>query len=117
VENYAHSRVVFMNVDNIHTMRDSLKTVFDLLRTGKGDRWLSSLDSTRWLEHLRLVLSGGARVWNSQKRERERERERNKREREEESNLRNKERTWRKTSEFSLPLRLLACWRWSGVAF
>lgn len=63
VENYAHSRVVFMNVDNIHTMRDSLKTVFDLLRTGKGDnRWLSSLDSTRWLEHLRLVLSGGARV-------------------------------------------------------
>lgn len=64
VENYQNAKLCFMNIDNIHVMRDSLKLLYDLLKGGPRTehRWLSSLDSTRWLEHLRLVISGAVKI-------------------------------------------------------
>lgn len=66
-ENYTGCKVCFMNIDNIHTMRDSLSSLYELLRQSSSSaksehRWLSALDSTRWLEHVRLVLSGAVKI-------------------------------------------------------
>jgi myotubularin-related protein 1/2 len=61
-ENYQNSKICFMNIDNIHTMRDSLRMLSEVVKSRADYRWLSSLDSTRWLEHLRLVLNGAVKI-------------------------------------------------------
>lgn len=54
-----------MGIENIHTMRNSFARLFALCRTVARDAapgyWLSSLECTRWLDHVRLLLSSAAR--------------------------------------------------------
>lgn len=49
-----------MGIENIHSMRDSMKKLFELVRTEiRGEsksNWFSSLENTRWLEHIRSLL-------------------------------------------------------------
>ncbi|RHY48247.1 hypothetical protein DYB38_010121 [Aphanomyces astaci] len=49
-----------MNIENIHSMRDSIRRLFDLvkgeIRGVEKANWLSCLEGTRWLEHVRSVL-------------------------------------------------------------
>ena len=47
-----------MEIANIHSMRSSLDSLMELCATGSEDKWLSKLESTGWLRHVRLVLSG-----------------------------------------------------------
>lgn len=50
--------IVWMGIDNIHTMRDSLYRMFQLCMGIQSDhKWLSNLEYTRWMDHLSLVLS------------------------------------------------------------
>ncbi|TYZ65137.1 hypothetical protein PybrP1_007453 [[Pythium] brassicae (nom. inval.)] len=57
---FRETDIVFMGIENIHAMRDSLHKLFDLVRNeARGNEranWLSCLESTRWLEHVRSVL-------------------------------------------------------------
>ncbi|TDH73279.1 hypothetical protein CCR75_000568 [Bremia lactucae] len=68
--NLAHARVTFLNIGNIHAMRESLEAVRGLggflastLHTQAMDfAWSSRVDDTKWLSHVRRVLSGALEV-------------------------------------------------------
>jgi len=62
---YADSHIQFMGIENIHAMRESFRRIYELCRStalaGESERscqsqWLSQLENTRWLEHIRVVL-------------------------------------------------------------
>jgi hypothetical protein len=57
---YKDTNITFMGIENIHSMRDSIKKLFELIknevRGNERANWWSSLEGTRWLEHVRSVL-------------------------------------------------------------
>lgn len=57
---YRETSILFMGIENIHSMRDSIRKLFDLIkheiRGHERPNWLSCLESTRWLEHVRSIL-------------------------------------------------------------
>jgi len=62
-ENYRNAELVFLDIQNIHVMRESLRKMKDICFPRIDDKtWFSALDETRWLEHIRLILSGAARI-------------------------------------------------------
>ncbi|KAJ0397569.1 hypothetical protein P43SY_003444 [Pythium insidiosum] len=61
----SHARVSFLNIANIHAMRESIENVRSLLTSGNQDfefSWHSRVEETKWLLHVRLVLSAAVRV-------------------------------------------------------
>eukprot|EP01101_Sappina_pedata_P001024 TRINITY_DN11144_c0_g1_i1.p1 TRINITY_DN11144_c0_g1~~TRINITY_DN11144_c0_g1_i1.p1 ORF type:complete len:704 (-),score=108.75 TRINITY_DN11144_c0_g1_i1:100-2211(-) len=62
LSNYLNCDLTFLNIANIHKMRDSLKALGDLLRNRDSDAWLSALEATGWLGHVSGVLAGAAKV-------------------------------------------------------
>lgn len=65
VEYYGNNcKKIYLNIDNIHVMRDSLNKVKDLLKNSDIDgNVLNSIDEemiekTNWLEHIRGILKG-----------------------------------------------------------
>ena len=61
LENYKNCRRLFMGIDNIHVMRDSLTKLVDACHDGDDgvDKWHSALDSSNWLKHIRTILESG----------------------------------------------------------
>ncbi|KAJ8276162.1 hypothetical protein COCON_G00079140 [Conger conger] len=60
---YQSAELVFLDIHNIHVMRESLKKLKDIVYPQVEEaHWLSSLESTHWLEHIKLVLSGASQV-------------------------------------------------------
>ncbi|RLN88232.1 hypothetical protein BBJ28_00001574 [Nothophytophthora sp. Chile5] len=57
---YKDTNIMFMGIENIHSMRDSIRKLFDLIknevRGNERPNWWSCLESTRWLEHVRSIL-------------------------------------------------------------
>jgi myotubularin-related protein 1/2 len=67
-DNYTDCQLEFMNIENIHVMRESLNKLYSLLwqasalpATGKED-WATELDNTQWMKHVRLVLLAAVRT-------------------------------------------------------
>ncbi|KAL3663976.1 hypothetical protein V7S43_010863 [Phytophthora oleae] len=68
--NLAHARVTFLNIGNIHAMRESIEAVRGLggftaptSNTEAMDlSWGSRVEDTKWLSHVRRVLSGALQV-------------------------------------------------------
>jgi hypothetical protein len=57
-KNYQNCEIKFMNIHNIHVMRKSFLSVMDLCETlGYDINFLSKLESTNWLEHIRNLLA------------------------------------------------------------
>ena len=55
--------VIYLNIDNIHVMRSSHNKLKEIVLSNSGDsNWLSSLESTRWLEFISLLLSSSTRI-------------------------------------------------------
>ena len=58
--NYPNTKIDFFNIGNIHVMRDSLKSMFNLLAasssTGNDTSFGKAIEETGWLSHVRLVL-------------------------------------------------------------
>jgi len=54
----------FLGIDNIHHMRDSLMKLAFLCANSMVDdsNWLSGLENTKWLEHIKLMLSAAVRI-------------------------------------------------------
>ena len=47
---------MFLDIHNIHVMRESLKKLKDIVYPNvEESHWLSSLESTHWLEHIKVV--------------------------------------------------------------
>ncbi|XP_054914641.1 myotubularin isoform X1 [Poeciliopsis prolifica] len=62
-DEYLNAELVFLDIQNIHVMRESLKKLKDIVYPNvEESHWLSSLESTHWLEHIKLVLSGAIQV-------------------------------------------------------
>ena len=57
-EFYQDAEVVFFDIHNIHVMRESLRKLKDVCFPHVEDaKWLSGVESTHWLEHLRHILT------------------------------------------------------------
>ncbi|XP_066269847.1 myotubularin-related protein 2-like isoform X3 [Branchiostoma lanceolatum] len=60
---YQNVELVFLDIHNIHVMRESLRKLRDMLYPSIDDHhWLSNLEATHWLEHIKLILAGAVRV-------------------------------------------------------
>jgi type II secretory pathway pseudopilin PulG/rhodanese-related sulfurtransferase len=59
---YVNCSIEFMGIDNIHAMNSSLQTLMKLCQKPGDIYWLSSLESTGWLRHSRLILQCAQRI-------------------------------------------------------
>ena len=62
-DSYQNAEFVFLDIHNIHVMRESLRKVKDMCFPVIDDqRWLSNLESTHWLDHIKQILSGAVKI-------------------------------------------------------
>uniref|UniRef100_A0A8C4QIN8 phosphatidylinositol-3,5-bisphosphate 3-phosphatase n=1 Tax=Eptatretus burgeri TaxID=7764 RepID=A0A8C4QIN8_EPTBU len=62
-EGYPFVGFHFLDIQNIHVMRESLRKLKELVYPAMPDsRWLSGLEATHWLEHIKTVLFGAVRI-------------------------------------------------------
>lgn len=55
---YTSCKLIFLNIENIHAMRDSLGVT-----TNNSEQFLiSTLENSKWLEHIRLILDGTLQI-------------------------------------------------------
>ncbi|XP_076183632.1 phosphatidylinositol-3-phosphate phosphatase isoform X2 [Ptiloglossa arizonensis] len=60
---YQNAELVFLDIHNIHVMRESLRKLKELcFPTIEEARWLSGIESTVWLKHIKYVLAGAFRI-------------------------------------------------------
>ncbi|XP_057314878.1 myotubularin-related protein 2-like [Hydractinia symbiolongicarpus] len=63
MDNYPNTELVFLDIANIHVMRDSLRKLKDMVYPEVDDaHFLSNLESTRWLEYIKAVIAGAVRI-------------------------------------------------------
>ncbi|XP_065059134.1 myotubularin-related protein 2-like isoform X2 [Rhopilema esculentum] len=62
-DNYPNTELVFLDIQNIHVMRESLRKLRDMCYPSIDDaHFLSNLESSRWLDHIKAILSGAVRI-------------------------------------------------------
>ena len=60
---YHSSELLFLDIHNIHVMRESLRKVRDICFPVIDDQnWLSNVDNTNWLNHLHCILKGAVSI-------------------------------------------------------
>ncbi|XP_061620606.1 myotubularin-related protein 2-like isoform X2 [Phyllopteryx taeniolatus] len=60
---YANVELNFLEIPNMHVMRESLRKLKDVVYPAIHQaRWHSNIDRTHWLHHIRLLLCGASRV-------------------------------------------------------
>lgn len=65
MEHYKPAKKIYLGIDNVHVMRDSLNKVVDALRHGDVSAAgpnMELLYKSQWLHHVRLVLEGAVTV-------------------------------------------------------
>ena len=68
--NYTGVKLLFMDIENIHVIRNSLNQIHAICygsKTGKDSlqyesTWLSAIDATKWFKHLGLILSASDKL-------------------------------------------------------
>ena len=62
-DSYTNAELHFLDIHNIHVMRESLRKVKDMCFPVIDDsKWLSNIDNTNWLHHLHCILSGAVKI-------------------------------------------------------
>lgn len=52
---YQNAELVFLDIHNIHVMRESLRKLKEIVYPNiEETHWLSNLESTHWLEHIKV---------------------------------------------------------------
>ncbi|XP_032886141.1 myotubularin-related protein 1-like isoform X4 [Amblyraja radiata] len=60
---YSNAELVFLEIHNIHVIRESLRKLKDVVYPVIDEsKWLSNIDSTHWLEYIRILLAGAVRM-------------------------------------------------------
>ncbi|XP_020140770.1 phosphatidylinositol-3-phosphate phosphatase MTMR1 isoform X1 [Microcebus murinus] len=60
---YPNAELVFLEIHNIHVMRESLRKLKEIVYPSIDEaRWLSNMDGTHWLEYIRMLLAGSVRI-------------------------------------------------------
>eukprot|EP00912_Choanoflagellata_sp_UC4_P002267 UC4_evm2s1434 len=62
VNNYEGAQIILLDIHNIHVMRDSLRKLGDLCLDIDDLNWLANVESTKWLEHIKLIMSGALKI-------------------------------------------------------
>ncbi|XP_066920210.1 myotubularin-related protein 2-like [Clytia hemisphaerica] len=63
IEKYQNTELVFLDIANIHVMRDSLRKLKDMVYPSVDDaHFLSNLESTKWLEYIKAIIAGAVRI-------------------------------------------------------
>ncbi|XP_073920198.1 phosphatidylinositol-3,5-bisphosphate 3-phosphatase MTMR8 isoform X2 [Castor canadensis] len=60
-DNYANIRFKFMGIENIHVMRNSLQKLLEVceLKTPTMSEFLSGLENSGWLRHIKAIMDAG----------------------------------------------------------
>lgn len=54
---YQNAELVFLDIHNIHVMRESLRKLKEIVYPNiEETHWLSNLESTHWLEHIKVCM-------------------------------------------------------------
>lgn len=62
-ENYINAEFHFLDIQNIHVMRESLRKVKEMcFPVIEDSRWLSNLEATHWLDHVKQILAGAVKI-------------------------------------------------------
>ena len=56
--------VEFMGIENIHAIRDSLNRLFECLKRSDDSNWLTNIDNTYWLKHIRSIMLASSIITN-----------------------------------------------------
>lgn len=60
---YQNAELIFLDIHNIHVMRESLRKLKEIsYPIIQESHWLSNLESTHWLEHIKSILAGALRI-------------------------------------------------------
>ncbi|XP_065156197.1 myotubularin-related protein 2 isoform X2 [Atheta coriaria] len=60
---YQNAELVFLDIPNIHVMRESLRKLKDLCFPNiEETRWWSGIESTNWIKHIKCILAGAVRI-------------------------------------------------------
>ncbi|ALC38774.1 mtm [Drosophila busckii] len=60
---YKNVEINFLDIHNIHVMRESLRKVKEACYPTTDDsKWQTAIDSTLWLKHIRCILAGAVRI-------------------------------------------------------
>ncbi|GFO25659.1 myotubularin [Plakobranchus ocellatus] len=60
---YQIAELIFLDIHNIHVMRESLRKLKDVCFPTIDDaHWLSNIESTHWLNHIKIILAGAVRI-------------------------------------------------------
>ncbi|XP_058450348.1 myotubularin-related protein 2 [Malaya genurostris] len=60
---YKNVELTFLDIHNIHVMRESLRKLKEICFPASDDqKWLSAVDSTYWLKHIKCILAGAVRI-------------------------------------------------------
>lgn len=60
---YQNVELIFLDIHNIHVMRESLRKLKEICFPANDDqKWLSAVESTLWLKHIKCVLAGAVRI-------------------------------------------------------
>lgn len=60
---YQNAELVFLDIHNIHVMRESLRKLKELCFPNIDEtKWLSGIEQTYWLKHIKCILAGAVRI-------------------------------------------------------
>ncbi|XP_050665347.1 myotubularin-related protein 2 [Leptidea sinapis] len=60
---YQNAELVFLDIHNIHVMRESLRKLKELCFPQIDQtRWFSGIEATCWLKHIKCILAGAVRI-------------------------------------------------------
>uniref|UniRef100_A0A6G1SAR2 phosphatidylinositol-3,5-bisphosphate 3-phosphatase n=1 Tax=Aceria tosichella TaxID=561515 RepID=A0A6G1SAR2_9ACAR len=60
---YQNAEVVYLDIPNIHTVRESWKKLKELCYPGLNEqKWHSNLEATQWLDHIRAIMNGALKI-------------------------------------------------------
>ena len=59
MSNYSGIKLLFMDIENIHSVRNSMEKLIDMIYREKGDsNYYGNLEDTKWLRHIRAIIIG-----------------------------------------------------------
>ncbi|XP_070198187.1 phosphatidylinositol-3,5-bisphosphate 3-phosphatase MTMR2-like [Littorina saxatilis] len=62
-DSYHNAELVFLDIHNIHVMRESSRKLKEECFPAIDEaHWLSKIESTHWLEHIKVILAGAVRI-------------------------------------------------------
>lgn len=59
---YQHVELIFLDIHNIHVMRESLRKLKEICFPANDQKWLSAVENSLWLKHIKYVLAGAVRI-------------------------------------------------------